>query len=140
MTSRSVPEWIAKHADQKVPASVRLRIFRNAGGVCYLSGRKIAIGEAWELEHVKPLSMGGEHRETNLQPALIAPHRDKSKREAGARAKADASAKSALGIRAQPSRPMQGRQFTQSEKAAARKANASTKLPLPGARQMYRSE
>ncbi len=46
-------------------------------------------GERWELEHVRPLSMGGQHRESNLAPALAIEHRAKTAAEAGARSKAD---------------------------------------------------
>lgn len=89
MTGRSVDEWIGKTPDSKVPTSVRMRVFLTHKGVCHLSKRAIRVGEDWELEHVKPLSLGGEHRETNLAPALVAPHREKSAQEATARAKAD---------------------------------------------------
>lgn len=86
---RSLPEWIGKTPDSKVPDTVRDRVFMRAGGRCYLSSRKIMPGDKWELEHVKPLSMGGEHRERNLRPALVAAHREKTKAEAADRAKAD---------------------------------------------------
>lgn len=89
MTGRATPEWIGKTPDSKVPASVRARVFLRAGGRCYLSGRVIRPGDAWELEHVKPLSMGGEHRETNLEPALVDAHREKTSAEASVRAKCD---------------------------------------------------
>lgn len=91
--SREVPEWIGKTDDARPPRSVRARVFRAYDGVCYLSKRKIAAGETWELEHIRPLSMArpGENlnRESNLAPALAAPHREKSNREATDRAKAD---------------------------------------------------
>lgn len=89
MTGRSVDEWIGKTPDTQVPARVRLRVFERHGGVCHISGRKIKAGDAWDLEHVKPLSMGGEHRETNFAPALRDKHREKTAAEAGPRAKAD---------------------------------------------------
>lgn len=95
--SRSVAEWIGKTPDSKVPDSVRLRVFRDHGGKCYLSGAEIR-SQPWQLEHVKPLSMGGEHRETNLRPALVDAHKVKTSAEATARAKADAVAKKHLGI------------------------------------------
>ena len=63
MTGRAVPEWRGRTPDSKVPDHVRLRIFRNANGVCHISGRKIAAGEAWELEHIVALCNGGLHRE-----------------------------------------------------------------------------
>lgn len=86
---RSVPEWIGRTADAHVPANIRDRVFQRAKGRCHISGRRIMPGERWELEHIKPLSMGGEHRESNLAPALAIEHRAKSAAETTARAKAD---------------------------------------------------
>ena len=77
--SRSVPEWIGATPDTAIPMRVKLRIFERHGGVCHLSGRKIAAGEAWDCDHVKALINGGENRESNLAPALKAPHRAKTK-------------------------------------------------------------
>lgn len=91
--ARSVPEWIGKNDDAVPPRTVRARVFRDHGGICHISGRKIGPGEAWDLEHVKPLSMArpGENlnRESNLAPALKAAHAAKTAREAGERSKAD---------------------------------------------------
>ena len=113
--SRSVAEWVAKHDDQKVPDSVRLRIYRNAGGVCHISGIVIQPGQPFELEHVVPLStvpgvVSGLHRESNLRPALVAAHKEKTAAEATARAKADAIAKKHLGIAA-PTKKIQSAGF-----------------------------
>jgi hypothetical protein len=66
--TRSIPEWIAKHDDQAVPPRVRLRVFAAHDGICHISGRKIAAGERWELEHKVALCNGGQHRESNLAP------------------------------------------------------------------------
>ena len=130
MTGRNVKEWVGRTPDAKVPPHVRLRIFRNADGVCHISRRKIAAGEPWELEHVVPLSMGGEHREGNLRPALGDPHKEKSAEEAVRRAKADAIAKRHLGANAAPSHLLQSRDFAPSPKSIARKAREpKTQLP-----------
>jgi 5-methylcytosine-specific restriction enzyme A len=91
--ARSVAEWIGKDDDAVPPRTVRARVFRAHEGRCYLTGRKIAAGEAWDLEHKRPVSMArpGENlnRESNLAPALKAPHREKTAQEATDRAKAD---------------------------------------------------
>lgn len=86
---RSLPEWIGSSPDARVPQYVKDRVFIRAKGRCHISGRKIGPGEPWEVEHVKPLSMGGEHRESNLMPALVQEHKLKTAEEAGDRAKAD---------------------------------------------------
>jgi len=95
---RAVEEWVGKTPDTPVPPRVRLRVFLAHGGRCYLSGRPIRPGEKWELEHVKGLAVGGENREANLAPALVAPHRAKTTRERMAQPKSDSIAKKHLGI------------------------------------------
>lgn len=77
-SGRSVPEWIGNTPDTKVPDRVRLRVFEKYGGKCYLTGIKITARDPWEIEHVIPLSLGGENRESNLAPALKEPHKKKT--------------------------------------------------------------
>lgn len=76
--TRSVPEWIGATPDAKIPPRVKVRVFERHGGVCHLSGRVIRAGETWDCDHVKALVNGGEHRESNLAPALTKPHREKT--------------------------------------------------------------
>lgn len=76
--SRALPEWIGKTDDSKVPDRVRIRIFDREGGRCWISGRKIMPGDAWDLDHKVALINGGEHRESNLFPALRDKHRAKT--------------------------------------------------------------
>lgn len=76
---RAVVEWIGASDDAKVPPRVRLRVLERYERRCYLSGRPIAEGDRWELEHVVAMCNGGEHRESNLAPALVDPHREKSR-------------------------------------------------------------
>lgn len=76
--TRSVEEWIGKTDDTPVPLRVRVRVFERYEGRCYLSGRKIRGGEAWQIEHVIAIINGGQNREGNLAPALKAPHREKT--------------------------------------------------------------
>lgn len=83
---RSVPEWIGKSNDEKIPPRVKLRIFERAGGKCHISGRIIRAGEAWDADHIIALCNGGEHRETNLAPALTDKHREKTKADVAEKA------------------------------------------------------
>lgn len=99
VTGRSVPEWIGTSPDSKVPPHVRLRVFERCGGVCHITGRKIRPGERWELEHISPLADGGEHRETNMAPALDWAHKQKTAGEAKARAKVRAIKRKHLGMK-----------------------------------------
>lgn len=101
--TRSVEEWIGKTDDAKVPPRVRLRVFERYEGRCYLSGRKIMPGDKWELEHIKALCNGGEHRESNLAPALATAHKVKTARDVAEKAKVDRLRKRHIGIRS-PSR------------------------------------
>jgi 5-methylcytosine-specific restriction protein A len=96
---RSVDEWIGATPDQKVPAHVRARIFERERGVCWLSKRKIRPGEAWELDHRLALCNGGEHRESNLAPALVNFHKSKTAQDVRTRAKTDRIKRKHLGIK-----------------------------------------
>ena len=85
--ARSVPEWIGKTHDTPIPPRVRLRVFERDGGVCHLSGRKIRAGEEWDCDHITALINGGEHRESNLAPALRDKHREKTAEDVAEKSK-----------------------------------------------------
>lgn len=76
--SRAIPEWIGKTPDTPAPPRVRLRVFNAHDGICHIAKRKIAAGEPWQLEHVVALINGGENRESNMAPALVDKHREKT--------------------------------------------------------------
>ena len=108
---RSVEEWIGSSPDAKVPQHVRDRIFARAKGRCHISGRRITPRDQWELEHVKALSMGGEHRERNMAPAIVDEHKAKTAEEAGDRAKADRIRRKHTGTWPKSKAPLRGRGF-----------------------------
>lgn len=108
---RSIPEWIGKTPDSKIPDEVRTRVFLRAKGICHISGRKIRPGDPWEAEHIKPLSMGGENRESNLGPALKEPHKVKCGQESDARSKADRIKRKHLGTWPKSKAKIKGRGF-----------------------------
>lgn len=97
--SRSTDEWIGKSDDAKIPPRVRLRVFETHGGICHISGRRIQAGEAWECDHVVALINGGEHRESNLAPALAAPHKAKTKLDVAEKARTTQKRQKYLGIK-----------------------------------------
>ncbi|NTG07101.1 HNH endonuclease [Rhizobium rhizogenes] len=102
--TRSVPEWIGKHDDQKVPDRVRLRIFDREDGICHLTGKKIdPVRDAWDLDHKLSLILGGQHREANLFPALKEPHRKKTAAEVKVKSKIARTRKKHLGIKSEKS-------------------------------------
>lgn len=84
---REVPLWIGKNDDQAIPPRVRIRVFEKQGGRCALSGRKIGAGDAWQVDHIIPLILGGRHAEDNLQPVLVDAHRAKTDGDVAAKSK-----------------------------------------------------
>ena len=108
--SRSVPEWIGAHDDAPIPKSVKARIFRRYDGRCYVTGVKLQPGD-FDFDHIKPLSMGGKHVESNLAPIWRKAHREKTAAEAPLRAKADRIYAKNNGLWPQPARKLQGRGF-----------------------------
>lgn len=104
---RQVKEWIGRTDDTPVPPRVRLRIFERHGGRCHISGRLIRAGERWDCEHIISLVNGGEHREYNLAPALVAPHKEKTKLDVAEKALVYRKRAKHLGIK-KKTKPMMG--------------------------------
>lgn len=110
--SRSLPEWIGKTDDTPVPPRVKLRVFERHGGVCHISKRKIRGGEDWDCDHVVPLiEKSGGNRESNLAPALVEFHKQKTAGEVELKAKIARVRAKFLGIYPKPVRRLQGRGF-----------------------------
>lgn len=123
--SRSVPEWVGKSDDSIPPRSVRARVFRRYEGRCYLTKVKIAAGIEWDLEHITPLwkAQPGEslNRESNLAPALKAPHAEKTATEATDRAKADRIHAKHFGYFPESKAKIRGGGFQKSRPSVARR-------------------
>lgn len=96
---RSVPLWVGATDDAKIPDRVKLRIWEREGGRCWLSGRKIMPGEAYDFDHKIALCNGGTHSEDNLAPALKDKHREKTASDVAERAKVDRLRKRHVGIK-----------------------------------------
>ena len=96
---RSTDEWIGKTDDAPIPPRIRLRVFDRHGGVCHLSGRKIRVGEKWECDHIVALVNGGRHCESNFAPALIRPHKAKTREDVAEKSRVARKRKAHLGIR-----------------------------------------
>lgn len=109
---RAIEEWVGSSPDARIPQRVQDRIWLRYKGRCYLSGRKIMPGDKWELEHIRALSMGGEHRERNLAPALKEVHKAKTADEAKARSKADRMRRKANGTWPKSKTPLKSRGFS----------------------------
>lgn len=99
MSARSTEEWIGSTPDAAIPKRVRLRVFERHDGICHLSGRKIMPGDAWDLDHITALINGGEHRESNLAPALRDKHREKTAADVAEKARTARIRAKHLGIK-----------------------------------------
>lgn len=106
--TRSTDEWIGKTDDSAIPPRVRLRVFEAHGGICHLSGRRIQAGEPWDCDHVVALINGGQHRESNLAPALRDKHREKTALDVREKSIVRLKRMKSLGIAPKKSRPMPG--------------------------------
>ena len=117
---RAVKEWMGKTPDSVPPPTVQARIFLRAKGFCHISGRKIGVGEKWQLEHVKALWAGGENRERNIRPALAEPHKEKTADENASRDKADRVRLKHLGVYPKSKAQLKSRGFSPTRSALDR--------------------
>jgi 5-methylcytosine-specific restriction protein A len=86
--TRAVPEWIAKNDDAKIPDRVKVRILERENFICHLTGLRIdPLRDEYDFDHKVSLILGGEHRESNLFPALREAHRKKTAIEVGIKSK-----------------------------------------------------
>ena len=107
---RQVAEWVGSSDDAPIPDRVKLRIWSREQGRCHLSGKKILPGDKYEFEHIHALSLGGQHRESNIALALYGPHKIKSAEDRALQAKSDRIRKRHAGIK-KPRRILGWRRF-----------------------------
>ncbi|QRG09831.1 HNH endonuclease [Xanthobacter dioxanivorans] len=129
--ARAVEEWIATSPDAKIPDRVKLRIWAREEGRCYLTGKKIRPGDAYEFEHKLALCLGGEHRESNIALALKDAHKAKTAEDVALRAKSDRIRKRHLGIR-QPSHMAGARTSRVKRKINGQVVDRATGEPIGG--------
>lgn len=78
----------------------KLKLFEDHKGKCALCGNEIRIGEAWIVEHMRALALGGTNEKSNLAPAHIACAQNKTSKEDAPRiAKSKRQKASALGCK-----------------------------------------
>jgi len=90
---------------RRISGRERLSIFTSNNGACHICGAMIDGGrEAWEVEHVIPLEMGGDEDKgsDNLKPAHIKCHISKTATDAKHIAKGKRQTQRTLGIKRQP--------------------------------------
>jgi 5-methylcytosine-specific restriction endonuclease McrA len=95
---------------RRLTRAQKVLIFDAARGLCHICQTKIFVecGERWEVEHVKPLWLGGSDTFDNLAPAHIRCHRGKTGDEASNRAKSDRLRALHRGIKSVQWRPLPG--------------------------------
>jgi 5-methylcytosine-specific restriction protein A len=98
------------HPRKSFSAKDRARIFAQHDGICGISKRKIQAGEEWQIEHRIALALGGTNDDENLYPALVEPHKGKTRLDVRAIAKCKRIERKADPLTRKPSR-MQSRGF-----------------------------
>ncbi len=96
---REVAEWIGRTDDSAPTDACKDRILRKQGDKCALTGHAFRPGDKIEFDHVTPLWLGGQNRESNLQAVLGTAHKQKTSTEATVRAKVNANRLKHLGIK-----------------------------------------
>jgi 5-methylcytosine-specific restriction protein A len=87
----------------------RVRCFDAHKGKCHLCGLKInPLFEDWDVEHIKPLWLGGEDIDANRAPAHLRCHKAKSAGEKTEKAKGDRIRANFLGVPKASHRPIPG--------------------------------
>lgn len=109
--SRSLPEWVAASDDAAIPPRVKLRVWARCEGRCAITGKKLRPGDAYQFDHIKALTNGGEHREANLQVVCSEAHKVKTRADVAERVKTDRIRKKHIGAWPAPVRKMQSRPF-----------------------------
>lgn len=97
--SRTVPEWKGRDDDQRVPDYVKDRIANRAELRCRTCGRTVGAKLRAEFDHVIPLILGGENRESNIQLLCSECHAGKTKLDVKLKAKVARVRKKHLGIK-----------------------------------------
>lgn len=100
---RSVPEWIGKTDNSRIPASVKQRIVEAQDNRCALTNVEFRPGDQIEFDHKVDLWLHGENRESNLRAVLKEAHRKKTDAQAKIRAKVMRNKQKHLGLR--PKKP-----------------------------------
>jgi 5-methylcytosine-specific restriction enzyme A len=92
----------------------RAAVFSEHGGICHLCKAPIQAGQAWDIDHVLPLALGGTNDAANLRPAHAKCHRgagSKTSDDVKAISRADRLAKKHFGIAGKKKGRLQSRPF-----------------------------
>lgn len=127
---RTVKEWVGKTPDTPAPPRVRLRRLLFYDRKDYLTGQDIRPGDAFELDHIVALANGGENRESNLAPVLVANHKKKTAADRKQKKKTDDTIKANYGI-GQSTRKIQSRNDLRTRQKRSRIELPNTLPPPP---------
>jgi 5-methylcytosine-specific restriction endonuclease McrA len=108
--SRSVPEWIGRDDDQRIPDYVKDRVANKAELYCQHCRRQVGGKLRAEFDHETPLILGGQNRESNIQLLCHECHRAKTKLDVKLKAKVARARKRHIGIKRRR-RTIPGRKF-----------------------------
>ena len=86
----------------------RVELFRYHKGMCCICGGQIKAGEAWDVEHNRPLAMGGTNDSNNLAPAHRKCHASKTKQDVANIAKAKRNEAKHFGAKVKKPWPKRG--------------------------------
>lgn len=96
---RTVAEWIGKTDDSAIPPRVRDRVCLRYNDHCIICVRKIGGKLRAELDHITPLILGGQHRESNLRLVCNECHKVKTAFDVKLKAKVARVRKRHLGLK-----------------------------------------
>jgi 5-methylcytosine-specific restriction protein A len=103
-----MPHDLSTTPRRAMSATRQLRIFERHKGACYLCGGRIAAGEAWDVEHIRALALGGPDTDDNCAPAHRRCHAVKTRDDTARISKAKRQKAASLGIKTRKGRPMPG--------------------------------
>ena len=107
-TAGMEPTDVGTTPRQTMSTTRRLKIFEGCKGLCILCGTKIKPGDAWTIEHIVPLGLGGPDNDGNCAPAHETCRRIKDKADVAAIAKAKRRKAKHYGAIKKTSRPIPG--------------------------------
>lgn len=84
----------------------RRQIFEAREGLCHICSCPVHAGDAWDLDHVLPLALGGADEPDNLAPAHTKCHREKTRQDVHRIRKADRQRDRHMGFKAKSRRPI----------------------------------
>lgn len=92
----------------------RAAVFLESGGICHICQGKIQVGQAFDIDHVIPLALGGTNEPDNLRPVHVRCHRgtdSKTSDDVKAISRADRLAKKHFGMTPKKKGRLQSRPF-----------------------------